>query len=117
MVGILSQFVPAIALEAHTILEKINYSNQKVSQPDKLLAKILRGASDANIPFAQLCQLLRNLGFDERIRGSHHIFTQEGVEEILNLQPKGSKAKPYQVKQVCTVILKYQLGGQDDTSL
>jgi hypothetical protein len=88
-----------------------------VSQKDKLLAKILLGTSDANIPFTQLCQLLYSLGFDERIRGSHHIFTQEGIEEILNLQPKGSQAKAYQVKQVRAVILKYQLGGQDDASL
>ena len=51
------------------------------------------------------------LGFGERVRGSHHIFWKEGVEEILNLQPKGGKAKPYQVKQVRHVILKYKLGG------
>ncbi|OPF19121.1 hypothetical protein B1L04_07000 [Microcystis aeruginosa KW] len=38
------------------------------------------GNSDANIPFEQLCQLLRKLGFDQRIGGSHHIFTKEGVE-------------------------------------
>jgi hypothetical protein len=66
----------------------------KMSQRDKLLVKILRGNSDANIPFEPLCQLLRTLGFDERIRGSHHIFSQEGIEEILNLQPKQGKAKP-----------------------
>jgi predicted RNA binding protein YcfA (HicA-like mRNA interferase family) len=81
-----------------------------VSQQDKILAKILSGASDANISFEQLCQILTRLGFDERIRGSHHIFTKEGIEEILNLQPKQGKAKPYQVKQVREVILKYQLG-------
>jgi hypothetical protein len=51
----------------------------------RLLIRILRGASDADIPFAGICQLLRRLGFDERIRGSHHILTKEGVEEILNL--------------------------------
>jgi len=56
----------------------------------------------------------RHLGFDERIRGSHHIFSREGVEEILNLQSKGSKAKAYQVKQVRSVILKYRLGGKND---
>lgn len=88
-----------------------------MSQLEKLLAKILSGASDSNIAFAQMCQLLRRLGFEERIRGSHNIFTKEGIEEILNLQPKGSQAKAYQVKQVRAVILKYQLGGQDDDSL
>jgi hypothetical protein len=83
-----------------------------MSQADRLLLRILRGTSDANIPFGGLCQLLRRLGFDERIRGSHHLFTKEGVEEILNLQPKGRQAKPYQVKQVRAVLLRYRLGGQ-----
>jgi predicted RNA binding protein YcfA (HicA-like mRNA interferase family) len=85
-----------------------------VSKQDKLFSKILLGNSDANIPFDQLCQLLKKLGFDERIRGSHHIFTKEGVEEILNLQPKQGKAKAYQIKQIRNVILKYHLGGQDE---
>lgn len=82
---------------------------------DKVLERILRGASDANISFAELCQLLKTLGFDERVRGGHHIFTREDVEEIINLQPKGGKAKPYQVKQVRNLILKYRLGGRDDS--
>lgn len=85
-----------------------------MSKYEKLLLQILRGASDANIIFDGLCQLLRHFGFDECIRGSHHIFSREGIEEILNLQPRGSKAKAYQVKQVRNVILKYKLGGQDD---
>jgi len=82
-----------------------------MSQRDKLVSQILGGRSDANVSFNDLLSLLRWLGFDQRIRGSHHIFTRAGVEEILNLQPKGAKAKPYQVKQVRNVILKYRLGG------
>ncbi len=78
---------------------------------EKFLLQILRGSSDANIPFNELCGLLKHLGFAERIKGSHHIFTKEGVEEILNLQPKGGKAKPYQVKQVRRVIVNYKLAG------
>lgn len=85
-----------------------------MSPYNKILVQILSGTSDANISFKELHQLLGKLGFDERIRGSHHIFTKDGVEEILNLQPKGSKAKPYQVKQVRNIILKYKLGGQDE---
>jgi hypothetical protein len=88
-----------------------------MARRDKLLDRILRGTSDANIPFNELCQLLRRLGFDERTRGNHHIFTKEGVEEILNLQPKGAKAKPYQARQVRGVILKYKLGGTEDDSI
>ena len=86
-----------------------------MAKSDALLSRVLRGTSDANISFAQLRRLLRGLGFEERICGDHHIFTRTDVEEILNLQPKGSKAKPYQVKQVRGVIVKYRLaGGNDD---
>ena len=78
---------------------------------DKLLLQILRGASDANIPFDDLCQLLRRLGFQERTSGSHHTFRRAGVEEKINLQRDDGKAKAYQVRQVRAVILKYRLGG------
>jgi len=78
---------------------------------DRLLLKILTGSSDANIRFSDLCNLLHRLGFDERIRGSHHIFRKSGIEEKINLQKDNDKAKPYQVQQVRNVIVKYNLGG------
>ena len=71
--------------------------------------RILTGRSDAAIRFEELVGLLRKLGFAERVRGSHHVFHKDGVEEILNLQSKGGQAKPYQVKQVRAVMLKYRL--------
>lgn len=76
---------------------------------EKLYEHILMRRSDANCPFETLCALLRRLGFNERIKGDHHIFTMDGVEEILNLQPRDGKGKPYQVKQVRNLILKYGL--------
>jgi len=76
---------------------------------EKLFKHILLRHSDANVPFSELCQMMKQLGFIERIRGDHHVFTKDGVEEILNLQPKGSKAKPYQVKQVRNLLIKYGL--------
>jgi hypothetical protein len=88
-----------------------------VARRDKALDKILRGTSDANILFSELCQLLLRLGFDERIRGSHHIFTKDDVGDILNLQPQGAGAKPYQVRQVRNVILKYRMAGEEDDSI
>lgn len=78
---------------------------------EKLLLKILSGNSDANIHFADLCNLLKSFGFDARISGSHHIFRKERVIEKINLQRDGNKAKPYQVKQVRNIIVKYKLGG------
>lgn len=79
----------------------------------KLRDKILAGSSDGNIEFAMLCKLLVRLGFDERVRGSHHIFTRETVHEIINLQSKQGKAKSYQVKQTRSIIVNYKLGDTD----
>lgn len=76
-----------------------------MSRPAKTLERVLRGTSDSNIAFDDLCGLLRHLGFDERVKGSHHIFTRDGIAEILNLQPKGGKAKAYQVAQVRDVLV------------
>jgi predicted RNA binding protein YcfA (HicA-like mRNA interferase family) len=83
-----------------------------MSQLEKLIQNILSGASDANIAFKDLCQLLIHFGFEVRTKGSHNIFRKSGIEEKINLQKDGSKAKPYQVKQVRAVILKYKLGGE-----
>ena len=80
-----------------------------MSRPDLVLRRILSGTSDSNISFQDLCGLLAGLGFRFRKKGSHHIFHMDGVAEILNLQPKGSKAKAYQVKQVRGVIVRYKL--------
>jgi hypothetical protein len=82
-----------------------------VGRIEKTLQRVLRGTADASIAFADLCALLRHLGFDERVRGSHHIFTRNDVVEILNLQPRGNQAKPYQVKQVRGAIVAYRLAG------
>jgi predicted RNA binding protein YcfA (HicA-like mRNA interferase family) len=78
----------------------------------KILIRILNGTSDANIYFDDLCNLLIKLGFEQRIRGSHHIFRKEGILEKINLQKDGNKAKPYQVKQVRDIVLKYRLIGE-----
>jgi predicted RNA binding protein YcfA (HicA-like mRNA interferase family) len=80
---------------------------------EKLRERILSGTSDTNIEFKLLCNFVTRLGFDERIKGDHHIFTKPDVDEIINLQPIGAKAKPYQVRQVRNLIIKYHLGGQN----
>jgi hypothetical protein len=76
---------------------------------ESFLSRVLGGSADANIRFSDLRSVLLRLGFVERVRGSHHIFTRDGVEEILNIQPRGAFAKPYQVKQVRKVLIRYRL--------
>jgi hypothetical protein len=60
---------------------------------DKTIEKLLRSESDANIRFDELC----------------HIFTRRGVIERINIQREGSKAKPYQVRQVRKILAQYKL--------
>jgi len=76
------------------------------------MEKILLGVSDANIAFADIRGMLLHMGFDERIRGSHHVYRKEGIEEKINIQRAGNKAKPYQVRQVREILLKYHLAGE-----
>jgi hypothetical protein len=81
-----------------------------VASLHKILGLVLGGRSDANIRFDDIRRLLTRMGFSERIKSSHHIFHRDDVEEILNLQPlPGGKAKPYQVRQVRNLVLKYAL--------
>jgi predicted RNA binding protein YcfA (HicA-like mRNA interferase family) len=78
------------------------------------LIKILSDSKDKDIDSGNICRVLQTFGFQERIKGSHHIFYKDGIDEILHLQPFDSKAKPYQVKQVRLIVLKYKLGGNLD---
>jgi hypothetical protein len=80
---------------------------------DRLRDKILSGGADGNIEFSALCQVLIRLGFDARVKGGHHIFTRDGIDEIINVQPQGNQAKPYQVKQIRAILVKYRLGAHD----
>jgi hypothetical protein len=81
--------------------------------PETTLAQVLTRQADANIRFSELRRLLVRLGFTERIRSDHFIYTRDGVDEIINLQPRGGKAKPYQVRQVRSLIVKYVLSLKD----
>ncbi len=76
--------------------------------------QIMSGTNDRNVSFGDLQKALMLLGFTVRIKGDHFIYFRDGVDEIINIQPDGSKAKPYQVKQVRNIILKYRMGGKFD---
>jgi hypothetical protein len=81
-----------------------------MQKASKILIKIISGSNDSNIDFHDLVDILIILEFDERIKGSHHIFSKSGIREIINLQPgENNKCKAYQVKQVRNILLKYKL--------
>lgn len=80
-----------------------------MSRRQKFLTQLLSGQHDQDLDFTALCFLLETLGFEKRIRGSHHLFSRMGLAELINIQPTtGNAVKPYQAKQVRAILLKYR---------
>jgi len=76
----------------------------------KVYDVVLSGKSDNNIKYTDLQTLITDLGFIfERQRGSHAIYYHNGIDEFINIQPDGSKAKGYQVRQLRNIILEHGL--------
>jgi hypothetical protein len=86
-----------------------------MSRKEKLLLKLLTGASDANFDLDDLVTILLRKGFEDRATGgSHRIFSITGVEGIINLQKtKDGKAKSYQVKQVREFLVNNKLADDE----
>ena len=80
-----------------------------MARHDKTRRKIMEPGRSSNVGFDELRTFLAQLGFAERVRGSHHVFHREGVEELITLQRSGAQAKPYQVRQVREGVLRYDL--------
>lgn len=80
-----------------------------MARADKTYQKIMTKKSDSNIDFEDFRYMIMCMGFRERIKGDHHFFSKDGIAERINIQPTGNKAKPYQVKQVREIIIKYNL--------
>jgi virulence-associated protein VapD len=78
-----------------------------MSRYDRIIRRVLGGHSDANLAFDDLSALLRHLGFEERVQGSHHVFRKAGIEEKINLQETGGQAKPYQMRQIRAILTRY----------
>lgn len=77
-----------------------------MSKATKILAAAK--ANPASLSFTELQRLAEGAGFTlSRTKGDHWVYTRTGVREIINLQPKHGKAKPYQVRQVLDLIEKY----------
>jgi predicted RNA binding protein YcfA (HicA-like mRNA interferase family) len=79
-----------------------------VSKKHKLLAKVLAGTG--NVRFGDVVNLAEAFGFElVRVSGSHHIFAHPRLKEILNLQKRGPKAIPYQIRQLLALVEENEL--------
>lgn len=68
---------------------------------------VMSGKADNNIRFADLRKMLETLDFGYRIKGDHFIYYKDDIPEIINIQPRGNKAKGYEVKQIRLLFKKY----------
>ena len=76
--------------------------------------ELLKG-NPKNIRYEDLCQAAEAFGFCLRGgKGSHRVYTREGVREILNFQDVDGRAKPYQVRQLLKIVENYKLTEDDD---
>jgi predicted RNA binding protein YcfA (HicA-like mRNA interferase family) len=76
---------------------------------EKVFLKIIRGDLK-NIKFREIQALVDDFGFKlVRVSGSHHIYTNEEISAIINLQNSNGEAKPYQIRQIVKLIEKYNL--------
>ena len=74
----------------------------------KLLRKVL--SSTDNLRFGDMVKLVEAFGFRlVRVSGSHHVFEHPNMRELINLQDRKGKAKPYQIRQFLDLIEKYNL--------
>ena len=75
----------------------------------KLLIKLLAGHLQ-NVRFGDFKELLEDFGFRlSRVSGSHHIYTHEGISDIINIQNVKGQAKPYQIRQALKLIELHNL--------
>jgi len=74
--------------------------------------KILEKAKDnpRNIRFTEMQKLIEAFGYRYRGgKGSHFVYKNAGVSEIMNLQEDKGMAKAYQVKDFLKILKKYNL--------
>ncbi len=72
--------------------------------------------SQTNVRFSDLARLVEAFGFVlDRQRGSHHVYTHDSVQRVLNLQPdEHDKAKPYQVREFLRMVQRHELRMEDE---
>ena len=78
-------------------------------KPSRLLVRLSNGAV-TNVDFSDAQLLLEALGFEEvRVTGSHHVYVRPDIPEQLNLQNRRGQAKPYQLRQLISLVKRYNL--------
>ena len=76
--------------------------------PKKMLKKLLENSK--NVGFNDMVMLIGCYGFYlARVSGSHHIFINPDIRELVNIQNVSGQVKPYQIKQFLRLVEKYNI--------
>lgn len=60
--------------------------------------------------FAEFERLIVAFGFRlDRVAGSHRIYKHPDVPRMLNLRPRASEAKPYQIREFIVMVEEHDL--------
>ena len=83
-------------------------------RPSALLARLLAGTV-TKVTFVDAQRLVEALGFELlRASGSHHVYAHDGLAELVLLQDRNGQAKPYQLRQLTTLVRRYDLRLEDN---
>ncbi len=74
-----------------------------MSKLQKLIEKVLQGR---NVSYEEAENLLRKLGFELEIRGSHHIFRKKGYHRNVSIKRR-TELLPYQIRELKEVLTDY----------
>ena len=79
----------------------------------KFITRLLNNRK--NVRYNDFVILVEAFGFiHTRSDGSHNIFKNDEVAEIINIQNEKGEAKPYQIKQFLAIVEKYSLQMEDE---
>lgn len=85
-------------------------------RPQQLFQRLQKGHL-ANIRFRDAQRLAQCFGFRlTRIRGAHHIYSHPDVPAMINLQEVRGHAKPYQLRQLLSLVKRYRLSLEEGNS-
>ena len=80
--------------------------------PEKMSKKLMENSK--NVGFKDMVALLGYYGFLlSRVSGSHHIFINPDIRELVNIQNVNGQVKPYQIKQFLKLVEKFNLKAKE----
>ena len=109
--GLGNDSIMAVSEAAHDVANARDLVLQPpspVTRFAKLLERLLSGDADRAFAFDDVCTVLLRLGFTRRVRGSHHIFTRDGIRDIFSSH--GAAVMPSRIRCDRSAMWSFVMG-------